>query len=91
MKKELPALLDPKWGAIPRELDTRRGRELVRWIAYNDNPGDRDPVHVLAGYLTVVMLAHVYGASPTAIAEAVEKLREEEPGASMYPRLRVRE
>lgn len=66
---------------LPKNLDTRRGRELVNWIVMNDNPGDDDPAEEVAGYLTVVMLSHVYDVPALAIAECVVAIRKFESEA----------
>ncbi len=62
-------------GGIPAALDTRRGRELIVWIALNDNSGNGDSLLEVAGYVSVVMLAHVYDVPAIKIAEAVMKIR----------------
>ena len=63
------------WLHLPAKFTTRRGCQLVRWIAENDNPGDDEHIDALMGYLTVVMLAHVYDVAPVQIAETVYELR----------------
>lgn len=55
---------------------SRKYRQLVRWIADNDSPADKDGVDALAGYLTVTMLSHVYNLKSRDVAIDVLALRE---------------
>ena len=59
----------------PDALNTRRGRELVQWIADMDNNGDDEDWYALAGYISVTMLAHVYRVPAIQIAKTVWMLR----------------
>lgn len=45
--------------------------EAVRWIAYNDNPGDDEPIEAIAGYLTTLLVADVFGEEPENVATDV--------------------
>ena len=54
---------------------SRRYRQLIEWIADNDNPGDNDPLDAVAGYLTVTMLAHTFNLKKTDVAADVLLLR----------------
>lgn len=64
---------------IPKALQTRRGRQLVRWIAFNDNVGDNDGIEALASYLTVQMLAQTYSVPAKEIAAEILRIRQEMP------------
>lgn len=66
---------------IPHNLDTRRGRDLIGWIAVNDNAGSDDTAEDIAGYLTTTMLAHVYDVPNIEIARAILAIRERAFGA----------
>ncbi len=57
-------------------LNTRRGRQLIEWIALNDESGAGDNVETISEYVSVTMLAHVYGVPRRTIAEAVKAIRE---------------
>jgi hypothetical protein len=59
-------------------LRTRRGQQLIEWIAMNDSPASADTKATISGYLTVAMLAQVYGVKPLAIAMEIERIRKEE-------------
>jgi hypothetical protein len=50
-------------------------REAVVWIALNDNPGDDHPASVLVEYLTVVLVADLFGREPFQVAADVLKAR----------------
>jgi len=65
---------------MPHALQTRRGRQLVHWIADNDNDAEmhRDTV---ASQMTVKMLAHVYGIESTMIANEIIRIRAERDGS----------
>ena len=58
-------------------LNTRRGRQLIEWIALNDNPGNGDDLEAVAGYVTVTMLSHIYGVNRLTIAEKIQQIRRE--------------
>lgn len=51
----------------------------IAWIASNDGPGDEDALDVkyVAGQLTVLMAADVFGKMPVTIARAVVAYRRE--------------
>lgn len=55
--------------------NSRKYRELVGWIAEMDNSGSEDGVDDIAGYITTVMIAHVYTLSPRRVAQDVYYLR----------------
>jgi hypothetical protein len=59
-------------------------REAVRWIAANDEPTDLDAFNV-AGYLTTVLVADLFGVDAERVAGDVVKLRE----ADDLPRTRA--
>lgn len=59
----------------PAPLNTRRGRDLVQWIADMDNAGDDESPEAIAGYTTVVMLAQTYGVPGDVIGRLVWELR----------------
>jgi len=50
-------------------------REAVRWIADNDAPADDEPVDVLAGYTTVLLVADVFGREAEDVARDVWRVR----------------
>jgi hypothetical protein len=52
--------------------------DACRWIAKNDAPGDDHDVETLAGYLTVVLVADVFGSTPEDVASIVYRMREKE-------------
>ena len=58
-------------GLLPPPLRTRRGIQLVDWIASNDNDGNGDGLEEVASYITVTMLAHTYNVRRAAIARAI--------------------
>lgn len=53
-------------------------REAIFWIAANDNPGSAEALNpkVVAGYLTVVMTADLFGVKANKVARSVVELRE---------------
>lgn len=53
-------------------------REAVEWIALNDAAGDDDPVDILAGLVSVVLVAALFGKEPIDIARRVYKHRHPE-------------
>jgi hypothetical protein len=57
-------------------------RYAIAWIALNDNLGDDEAEDVLRGYLTVVMVADLFGVEPDRVAADVAKYRKKncEPG-----------
>jgi len=48
----------------------------IRWIARNDNAGDNDDVETIAGYISVLLLADLFGKDPGTVAKDVIKFRE---------------
>lgn len=64
-----------------REKLTKRAsyREGVAWIAYEDNLGDDEGVEELAGYISVLLLADLFGVSGEKVARDVYRKRH--PGA----------
>jgi hypothetical protein len=53
-------------------------REAVEWIVLNDSPGDDDPPEELAGFVSVVLVADLFGKEPIDIARRVYKQRHPE-------------
>lgn len=43
----------------------------VEWIAHNDAPADEHTLDELAGLLTVVLVADLFGVEPETVAQAV--------------------
>lgn len=50
----------------------------VEWIAYNDAPGDDDDVEALTSYLTVCLVADVFGIRVERVARSVKAIRDAE-------------
>lgn len=46
----------------------------VRWIAYNDEPSDRNEARV-AGFISTLLLADLFHKSPGIVARAIVRLR----------------
>ena len=62
--------------ATPKQAySSRKYSRLVEWIAFNDNPGDDEPLAAVADYLTVVMVAHCYDLQPIRVAADVLNAR----------------
>ena len=59
-------------------LNTRRGRQMIEWIAMNDQSGAHDDVETISGYVTVVMLSHIYGVPTRNIADNIKQIRDSE-------------
>jgi hypothetical protein len=59
-------------------LDTRRGRQMIEWIAMNDDSGSHDEVQTISEYITVTMLSHIYSVDRMAIARKVRQIRDNE-------------
>jgi hypothetical protein len=57
---------------------SRKYRQLVEWIADMDNSGNGDNLEEVAGYVTVVMLAHCYKLKCIDVARDVMAVREAE-------------
>lgn len=49
-------------------------RKGVEWIAYNDEPFDRD-VESIAGYISTLLLADLFGKPAAEVAEAIRRVR----------------
>lgn len=56
---------------------SRRYRQYVEWIAYNDSDADGPDVELIADYLTTTMLAHVNNLTPDKVAQDVAAMRRE--------------
>ncbi len=54
---------------------TNKYYDAVAWIAHNDNPGDNESADDIATYLTTLLVADVFGATPIEVAVAVWRLR----------------
>lgn len=50
-------------------------RQAVQWIADNDASGDEDPPEALAKYLTVCLVADIWGKTPERVAKDVYEQR----------------
>jgi hypothetical protein len=59
-------------------LDTKRGRQMVEWIAMNDNSGSGDDAEAISSYVTVAMLWHIYGVDRMIIARRIVQIRQQE-------------
>lgn len=46
-------------------------KAAVQWIALNDNAGEKDTVEDTAGYLTVALVADIFGKDTTEVARKV--------------------
>lgn len=57
-------------------------RAAVAWIANNDSPGDspgdNDPAEIIAGLVTVCLVADLFGVSNERVAADVIRYREKE-------------
>lgn len=49
----------------------------VAWIAENDNPGDNEGVDQVAGYVSVLLLADLFGKEPERVAQDIVRYRRE--------------
>lgn len=50
----------------------RKGyRYAVAWIALNDNPGDNESLDILSGYVSVALVADLFGVSQYKVAQDV--------------------
>ena len=52
-------------------------RDGVFWIAWNDEPTDRD-ADAIAGYISTLLLADLFGVDPYRVANDVLRLRQKE-------------
>ena len=64
---------------IPTALQTRRGKQFITWIAMNDD--DSIDAEVVACYMTVAMLAHVYNVKRIDLAREIVNIRIAERGS----------
>lgn len=61
---------------MPKQRCTPRGYKFaIQWIADEDNMGDDDPPDVLGGYVSVALVADIYGKDQDEVAKDVYKLR----------------
>lgn len=51
-------------------------RDAVDWIARNDALGDDEGVEELRGYISVVLIADIFGADAVRVATDVKRLRD---------------
>lgn len=56
-------------------MQTPTYRDAIQWIAANDNPGDAEPLEAVAAYLTVALVADLFGVTPDRVAADVIKAR----------------
>lgn len=49
--------------------------DAVRWIAFNDNDGSDDAVPEIAGYISTLLVADLFGAEPYKVAVDVLRTR----------------
>lgn len=47
----------------------------IHWIAFNDNAGAGDTEEAITGYISVVLLADLFGTTPERVAKRVISLR----------------
>jgi hypothetical protein len=52
-------------------------REGVNWIAFEDEPGDRD-VEAIAGYISTCLLADLFGKDRNDVARDILRAREKD-------------
>jgi hypothetical protein len=45
--------------------------DAISWIAYEDNPGDGDGVEEIAGYISTILVADLFGLDAKALARRV--------------------
>ena len=60
-------------------------RAAVAWIALNDAPADQEPASALVGYLTVLLVADLFGRPEFLVADDVLRYRARQPGGKPYP------
>lgn len=60
-----------------KRVTTKRASYLegVEWIALNDNSGSNDGVGEIAGYVSTLLLADLFGAEPERVAIDIERKR----------------
>lgn len=64
---------------MTKQRHTPKGYKFaVEWIANEDANGDDDPVDVLAGYISVALVADIYGKDQAEVARDVYNLRHPE-------------
>jgi fructose-1,6-bisphosphatase len=54
-------------------------REAIAWIAHNDNAGNDDSEEDVAGYVTVGLVADLFGKTDAEVAAAVMRIRRKLP------------
>ena len=59
-------------------------RTAVRWIAHEDNPGDDESAEDLSAYLTVALVADLFGKTADVVAADVYALRHPAPARRHY-------
>jgi hypothetical protein len=52
-----------------------RYKDAIEWIARNDNPGDYETAEEISRYLTVGLVADLWGKSESDVAVDVERVR----------------
>jgi hypothetical protein len=61
---------------MPKQRCTPRGYKFaIQWIALNDANGDDQAPEQLAGYVSVVLVADIYGKDQDEVAKDVYNLR----------------
>ena len=50
----------------------------VEWIAANDNAGNGDSLEDIAGYVTTLLLADLFGKKPQKVAEDIYRCRQQQ-------------
>lgn len=61
----------------PAKVRRKLYDDAVEWIAHNDEPTITD-VEEMAGIISVVLIADLFGKTPAQVARAVIKIRKEE-------------
>jgi len=59
-------------------------RAAMEWIAWNDNPGDDDLPIALSGYISVCLVADMWGKSSLRVATDVFNIRGEDSVVGQY-------
>lgn len=52
-----------------------RYKEAVDWIAFNDNAGSEDQCEDIQGYITVALVADIFGKEDSKVAADVARVR----------------
>jgi len=50
----------------------------IEWIAQNDSAGDDDPLDILSGLISVLLVSDLFGVDPMRVATDVYSLRHPE-------------